>query len=110
VAERVQARLPLTPQRDLASFALRIKSGPVWRHALVFDIVEESAVAFEIRVSQCLWAKTFRAENAADIGYAAICHPDYLSSTTYNPKMQLKRTKTLMRGDDCCNHRWVMET
>jgi len=108
VVERTKALLPLVPRRDLATFALFLKNEPVYRHALVFNIVEESAAVFEIHVSQCLWAKAFRAQNAGDIGYAAICHADYVSSTTYNPKMELRRTKTLMQGDDYCNHRWVM--
>ena len=43
------------------------------------------------------------------VGYASICHPDFAMTEGYNPKMKLLRTKTLMQGDDCCNHCWVME-
>jgi hypothetical protein len=109
-AERVKS----IPGRDLANFTLFytnwMRTQPVFRGALVWDIVEKSTTAFEIRVSQCLWARTFRAEDAAEIGYASVCYPDYAMTTVFNPRIKMIRTKTLMQGHDCCNHRWVMET
>jgi hypothetical protein len=44
---------------------------------------------------------------AVDIGYAVICHPDFASAEGYSTKLRLVRTKTLMQGHDCCNHRWL---
>ena len=58
----------------------------------------------------------------SDIGYANTCYGDgesaklkskieeiqrknygdFSSATAYNPKLKLKRTKTLMEGHDCC--------
>jgi hypothetical protein len=110
IADRVKSSLPSMPRRDISVVAQLIKTNPIYRYALVCDVVEESESAFEIHVSQCLWAKTFRAQEAGDVGYAAVCHPDYMAATTLNPKMRMIRTKTLMQGHDCCNHRWVMET
>ena len=108
--ERMESLLQSAPARDLRVFEAWMKTQPIYGNALVYDVLEETDTAFEIHVSQCLWAKTFRAQNAADIGYASICYPDYASTTAFNPKIKLLRTKTLMQGDDCCNHRWVMET
>jgi len=108
-AERVAALLPAAAPRDLGMFEQWMKTTPIYRSALVYDVVEQSASAFEIHVSQCLWAKTWRAQEAADLGYAAICHADYAASAAFHPKLRLTRTKTLMQGHDCCNHRWVME-
>ncbi len=85
------------------------KPAPMFQHALVAQVVEDSPKAFEIKVSQCLWAKIFRGEDAAEIGYSAMCHPDFAVASAFNPKMKMLRTKTLMQGHDCCNHRWVME-
>jgi hypothetical protein len=76
----------------------------------VAEIVEDSAQAFEYRISQCLWAKMFREEDAGDIGYAAVCYPDYAVASALSPKLKLVRTKTLMQGHDCCNLRYVMES
>jgi len=68
--------------------------------------VEDSETAHEIRVTECLWAKTFREAGAAAIGYAVVCHGDYAECQAFNPHIRMIRTKTLMQGDDCCNHRW----
>ena len=51
----------------------------------------------------------FREEDAADIGYAMVCYPDYAVARGLNPKLRLVRTKTLMQGDDSCGLRYVME-
>lgn len=83
---------------------------PLARHALDGEIVERSAEAFEYRVTKCLWAKTFREEDAADIGYAMVCYPDYPVAKSLNPKFKLIRTHTLMQGADHCGFRYVMES
>ena len=80
-----------------------------WKHVLDFEIIEDTNAAFEVRVSNCLWAKTFRENDAAEIGAALICHADYATCRGFNPNIRLERTKTLMQGDECCNHRWIFE-
>ncbi len=77
------------PNRDFASWVNGLRSvPPLYQHALVYSVVADSAEAFEIRVTECLWAKMFREENAADIGYAGICHPDYAAARGFNPKIK----------------------
>lgn len=96
--------------RNFATWVKGLRSAPpLYQHALAYSVVEDSPKAFEIRVTECLWARMFREENAADIGYAGICHPDYAAATGFNPKIKLIRSKTLMQGHDCCNHRYVLE-
>jgi hypothetical protein len=85
-----------------------MSTDPFWRHVLTFELVENTAKAAEIKVTECLWAKTFREANAADIGYAFVCHGDFAYAPAFNPKMKMIRTKTLMQGHDCCNHRYVI--
>jgi hypothetical protein len=99
------------PQNDFAAFKAQIKKlqDRFWQHVVTYEIVEDTEKAIEAKGTECLWAKTFREANASDIGYAAICYPDYASAQAFNPKLKLIRTKTLMQGDDCCNHRWVWE-
>jgi len=96
--------------RDLVTFAANMKNmPPLVQHALEAEIVEQTPEAFEYRVKKCLWAKVFREQGAADIGYAMICYPDYAVAKGLNPKLKLIRTKTLMQGDDSCGLRYVME-
>lgn len=96
--------------RGLVNFAASMKNmPPLIQHALEAEIVEQSPEAFEYRVKKCLWAKVFRDEDAADIGYAMVCYPDYAVAKGLNPKLQLIRTKTLVQGGDSCSLRYVME-
>ncbi len=74
------------------------------------EFTEENDHVFEMKITECLWAKTFREADAAQIGYAGICYQDYAWSKSLNPKLTLYREKTLMQGGDCCINRWVMET
>jgi hypothetical protein len=106
----IQNAAKALPKRDLAAFVTPLKNPDhFWKNVLSLSIVEDSPKAFEIKVTECLWAKTFRGMNAADIGFATICFPDYASASGFNPKLKMIRTKTLMQGHDCCNHRYVME-
>lgn len=106
-----QADAKKLPKNDFAAFRAEIKKplDRFWKHVLTLEIVEDTDKAIETKVTECLWAKTFREANASDIGYAIICYPDYASALALNPKLKLIRTKTLMQGNDCCNHRWVWE-
>jgi hypothetical protein len=96
-------------KRDLAVWAAFMKGSSLYKKVLTFEIVEESDKALEVRITECLWAKTFREADASEIGYAAICYPDFAAASAFNPKIKMIRTKTLMQGHDCCNHRYVME-
>ena len=97
-------------KNDMASLVAFLKDNVLSNNAYTDEIVEETDQAFAANTTECLYAKTFREADAADIGYAAICHGDYAFTHAFNPKMKYTRTKTLMQGDDCCNHRQVLET
>ena len=95
------------PEHSLASFVEYGKKA--YENMMTYEIIEETDKVYEMKVTECLWAKTFRDQNAADIGYATICHGDFSEARAYHPKLKLGRTKTLMQGHDCCNHRWTWE-
>jgi hypothetical protein len=74
---------------------------------LTMEIVEDTEKAFELNVTECIWADTFLRADAGDIGYAWVCWGDYAWAEGFNPKIKLIRDKTLMEGKTCCNHRYV---
>lgn len=78
-----------------------------WDDVLKNEVIEDTEDAREVKITKCLWAKIFKEENAADIGYASICYPDFAHAEATGKK--LIRTKTLMQGDDFCNHRWILK-
>jgi hypothetical protein len=97
-------------KNDLAAYTRNFREpGGFFQKVLTFQIIEDTPRAFEAKVTECLWAKTYRDFNAADLGYILSCYADFSSAEAFNPKMRLIRTKTLMQGDDCCNHRYVLE-
>jgi hypothetical protein len=96
---------------DFATFRAMRRQTPdrFGDHTVTYAIIEDTDKAWEVKITECLWAKTFRDLDAADIGYAYICHGDFAMARVNNPKIRLIRTKTLMQGHDSCNHRYVWE-
>ncbi len=96
------------PSNDFAAYGALVRERSYFgEHVLTLEIVEDTPQAMELKITECLWAKTLRDMGAADIGYALICHRDYGDCQGFNPNITLTRSKTLMQGNDCCNHRLV---
>jgi hypothetical protein len=75
----------------------------VTRNTQTIETVEASAEIYHFRVKECLWAKAYRELNAPEYGYAFECGTDIHTCRAYHPALRLKRDKTLMMGDDCCD-------
>lgn len=67
------------------------------------SITEETATSSTCMVDACIHAKVFRDIDAADIGYLLYCKHDFAAAPAIHPKVALKRTKTLMEGDEFCD-------
>ena len=108
--ERVREQLKRNPNNDLATWTADLrKPTPLYKSTLTYKVVEDTPTVVEARITECLWAKTFREADAGDIGYACLCHGEVAALKAYNPSIKLSFTKTLMQGHDCCNPRYVME-
>jgi len=93
------------PDNSLAAYVKQFRSG--YDNVLTMEIVEDTEKAFELKVTECIWADTFIKAKAADIGYAWVCWGDYAWAEGFNPKIKMVRDKTLMQGHDRCNHRYI---
>ncbi len=81
---------------------------PRYANSLTHEVVQDSEKVFELRVTECIWAETFRnAGLGGEVGHAALCNMDYYWPPAFNPSFKMERTKTLMQGDDHCNHRYL---
>jgi hypothetical protein len=110
-ARAVASAAASSPDRSLVSWAASLKEpNAILRSAIAFDIVEDGETVFEVRVTECLWASTFRAADAADLGYSWVCHPDFAMARAFNPELRLRRDQTLMQGAAHCNHRWELNS
>ena len=62
-----------------------------------------------MNITKCPLADLAKEVNAEDWGYILYCCDDPNIVEGFNPEMDLKRTKTLMQGDDCCDHFYCMK-
>lgn len=84
----VQKDLKTLPANDFATFRAegRKKPNRFWEHVITSTIIVDTDRAIGQRVTECLWAKTYREAEAADLGYILCCYPDFASATAFNPK------------------------
>ena len=80
---------------------------PNYQASLTMSITEDSDTVHELKVTECLWADVFLRADAGKFGRAAVCHGDYAMAEAFNPKLKMVRDKTLMQGQNCCNHRYL---
>jgi hypothetical protein len=111
VAQRQKESIKNLPSTNFETFLARSRSGlnRFVKHVLTWEDGERTAKSVRTKFTECLWATTFREANASDIGYAAICYPDYAAASAFNPKIKLIRPTTLMEGHDCCDFQYVWE-
>jgi len=74
-----------------------------------FEVEERTDCVLRLRVTKCLFADEMRRLGAADIGDAFYCAYDFGFCEGLNPSIRFTRTKSLMCGDDCCNHTYELE-
>jgi hypothetical protein len=97
-------------KRDLGMMKIMINNMSVpYNFTQVTKIVEDTDKVYELKHTECIYAKLFREEDAADIGYAIECHDNETVYSTFNPKIKYTNPKNLMKGDDVCIERLVWE-
>ena len=93
-------------RNDLAAFASQMGGHPDTHDS---ETIRSDSNVFEVKITRCAHAEIFAEYNAQDVGLKFMCAGDEAMIQGFNPKIRMIRSKTLMQGDDCCNHRWVWE-
>ena len=73
-----------------------------------YETVEHTENSIRLKYLDCPWAAAFRAVGHPEIG-RFFCDADAPIASAFNPDIQFDRTKTLMDGDDHCNHHFFTE-
>jgi hypothetical protein len=73
-----------------------------------FEATRKTIDSLALKVGSCFWADEFRRAGGADIGYELCCMADFYIVEVFNPEITYRRTKTLMKGDECCDHLYTM--
>ncbi|MHA1951179.1 MAG: L-2-amino-thiazoline-4-carboxylic acid hydrolase [Candidatus Thorarchaeota archaeon] len=60
-------------------------------------------------VTKCPMADAFKSIGKVALGVQFFCNEDEHIVKGFNPSIQFHRTKTLMEGDDCCDHRYTLK-
>jgi hypothetical protein len=105
---RGQMQAERSPDNSFESFVSLFRQMVDSGESLTGEVVEDTESTLELRVTECLWEMVFReAGLAGEIGHAAVCNMDYAWPSAFNPDFKMERSKTLMQGHDCCNHRYI---
>jgi hypothetical protein len=102
-------REPVKNFEDFKAGEKAENASPYFSHTLTLTYQEETPSKLTLHVTECLWAKVFKEMKATDLGYVLSCQPDFAYARACHPNIKLKRTKTLMQGDDYCDHTFYWE-
>ncbi len=105
-SKRFDANYPLRSMSEWTNYMKQFCQN--MENEITFEVVKENEKELEIKITECLIAKTFIEANASDIGYAGTCYQDYGMTKKFNPQLELTRNKTLMEGHDCCHFKWIL--
>jgi len=92
---------------SLKAFCYRMDQNCAGTHE--WEKLRDTETQQAYRFTRCTWAEIFRSLNAEDIGIW-ICEGDSPTAAAFNLDIKFKRTKTLMEGDECCDHEFFVET
>ena len=90
---------------DLESFKAIL---PLWTKddALTIEVIADRPGVFDFNVTRCRYAETYRAMGLGDIGDILSCSRDGAFCKGYDPRIELKRTQTIMGGATHCDFRY----
>jgi len=97
-------------RNDLSVFKYYGPDTPGIKNMLTIEVVEDNENAYEIKITECLWARVFRDADAIDYGYAAVCSGDVPFARKVNPNIDLDLQGTIMQGKSICCLRYHVKT
>jgi hypothetical protein len=95
-----------TDEHSVRAFCHSLEIGCAGSHEWIK--VEDTDCRQAYRFTRCLWADIFRELDAQDIGFW-ICEGDGPMVSAFNPEIGFSRSKTLMMGDDHCDHDYYLK-
>ncbi len=101
------------PDRNLSQLAdifVGYLGTPPYDKIFKAEVVERTDKVFEIKYTECLFAKVYREMNALDIGYTIECGGSDAVAKAYNPKIKVSCGSNMMKGDSHCTERFELNT
>jgi hypothetical protein len=89
------------PEADLREFCAMIDQAAAGSH--IWERVTDERTEIGYHYKRCLYAEILRELGEPELGLV-ICSRDEPWVQSFNPRLAFRRTKTLMEGDDVCDH------
>jgi len=77
--------------------------------ALNYDVVKQTADAFEVNVTECRYARFYKEIGVPELGFLLTCGADFPMTEGFGAGVQLTRTQTIMQGASHCDFRYALE-
>jgi hypothetical protein len=77
--------------------------------AVTSDLLEFTPEKISMNTTRCRYAEMYRELGMSELGFALSCARDFALVEGFNPKIELKRTQTIMEGADHCDFRFTLE-
>jgi hypothetical protein len=88
---------------DLAVFKRHYSpTTPGMKNMITIEVLNSTDTVYEIKITECLWAKVFQDAGAAEYGVAAVCSGDVPFARFIDPSLDLDLTGTIMEGKPAC--------
>lgn len=83
----------------------------VWakEDSMEINFLRETEDEFRFDVTRCGYADAYEKLGIKDLGCIMSCCRDFAFMDGFNPAIKLRRNKTLMEGDDCCDFHYVKQ-
>lgn len=84
---------------------------PLWQmdDALQIEVLEKGPDRLDFNVKRCRYSEVYKEMGLGDIGHLLSCNRDGDFCIGYNPRMELTRTQTIMKGASHCDFRYRLK-
>jgi hypothetical protein len=77
------------------------------RAALETEALKKSDTELHVNVTRCQYAEFFKGLGLPELGYLLSCNRDFAMVESFDPRIALRRTQTIMEGASHCDFRFV---
>lgn len=104
IGKMMSGRPPFESLKEYIEYSREQRETPFARNVRTLEEIVETPEVYSYRVKECLWAKTFKDLDAADIG-CLLCEGAPAQMSFLSPHLRFERPHTLMAGDPYCDYK-----
>lgn len=105
-AERIYSRFSKLAEEN-GDTSIEAFARHIWEElpAMGFEYTQEQTdLGIQMKCTKCPPAEIAKRLGITEMMFYMCCEQDQFMPDGFNPSIGFKRTKTLMQGDDCCDH------